>query len=395
MNIVLLVFIYISTDKPVYDEAYFYENYKVLLEKGWSTDYIIHLKNQAPGPVFQLFYYGLNKLNINVTIHLTRYFSLFFFNLGLWIFIKCFYKTGTSNFWISYFSLFSVSFIFPIIGMGLTETISMVFLSSAIFFFTKFIDNRNFYQLLLFSVFYSIALVGRQNFLVIFPVFIFFVMNAKVEIKGRIISILICLLSLLPLLYFMNIWGGLVPPEQQWISGGSILSLSAEHGLIGLGYYGILFFIVNPIFFINGLSKEVILITIVLSFIFQLIAKIKFLPFLSFFHKISFEPDILYYIVPFLLTTTGLYFLSCLLLFTLKHINNRQILFLGLLNLFMALSPFKILHQFSSRYIAQSAYLVTGLTNQSESARFLQLRLFLLVAGSAAGLYSLHIYYNQ
>ena len=392
INILIVLLIYISPTKPVYDEIYFYHNFQLLQEKGWSRDLIYHQANQAPGPLYQAFYYCLYRLGITISIHLIRYCSFIFFNLSLWIFLKSKKKKIEFNFWVMYFSLFSVPFIYPILGMGLTETISMIFFSSAIYFFYKFLDDNKYIYIVFFALFYSISLVGRQNFLITFPCFLLALLLEKFKLLKRVISILISFCSFIPLFYFVSIWGGLVPPQQRMVAGNSILSVSLVHGILGIAYYGILFFLVNPNLFIKTLSTKMIILVAILSIALEFYAKIQFVPFLSLFNKLSL-PSFFTYLFPGLLISVGVYFSASLILLYIKKLDDKNYLIL-LLNLAMAFSCFKVIHLFSSRYVAQASFLATGFKNENESQIISILRILTLIGGSSAGLFSLYVYYK-
>jgi len=195
-------------------------------------------------------------------------------------------------------------------------------------------------------------------------------------------------------MYFVLIWGGIVPPQQKMVSGSSIFGVSFEHGVLGLAYYGILFFLINPVFFAKNISYRILLVALMISIFIELGFKIQFMPFSSLLNKF---PQILYlftFIIPTLLISIGLYFIFNLVVILMKIRTNKKEYFFILLNLSMALSCFKVIHLFSSRYIAQACYFATGFSKEKESKKGQLVSLILLVVGSFAGLYSLYAYYK-
>jgi hypothetical protein len=61
--------------------------------------------------------------------------------------------------------------------------------------------------------------------------------------------------------------------------------------------------------------------------------------------------------------------------------------------LFMTLTPFKTLHQFSSRYVAQFSILfLNDLINDYSKLQYL-IKILLLILGGISGCISLHTYY--
>jgi hypothetical protein len=394
--IAIIVMILKSPHERVFDEIYFYPNIEKLLHEGLSLEYLKNYENQAPGPLFQLFHYSIYKaFNVYPNIILIRLWNFIFFTTGLFIFVSSFQSYSKYSFWISFFSIFSVPFIYPIFMLGLTEAISVFFFAFAFYFFSGFIKTNKLYLLLLFSLFFSLSLLGRQTFLIIFPAFLLIIL---LKFKGfaRFKYLAITFLSLVPLFFFILLWKGLVPPEQKFVSGGSIFSMSVANGVIGLGYFSIMYFLLNPIF--KNVKLKIFLILLPFSIFTQFLLKLQFLPFLSFFKKIGLgKLELLYYVFPLLLIWVGFFFLVNQVIKVYNEYKNKD--YLNLLKdgiyLLMSFSPFKIIHSFSSMYVGQASLtaLHTDQKDIGDKRRHYLIISALLIIGAAGGLHTVYVYY--
>ncbi len=201
LSIMLFIFYCISSspEKLVYDEPYFVHNLSILLEKGLSEKSIFFYEGQAPGPLFQLVYYFIFKITgIKFSIIYVRVFNFLFFNLGTLFFLSTFESYRSRSFWLIYFSIFSIPFLYPLFGLGLTECSSMFFVSLAMYSLLK--GNKSFYNILIYTMALALALLGRQTFLAVVPVFFIYILISENTSQNKIYFSLSTLLALLPIL---------------------------------------------------------------------------------------------------------------------------------------------------------------------------------------------------
>jgi hypothetical protein len=393
--IAILAMITKSPKKLVYDEPFFIKNLELLLRNGVSKNALIYYESQAPGPLFQIVYYIIFKvLGICYSIINLRLFNFFFFNLSIFFFVKIFDSPFNKSFWLIFFSTYSIPFLYPVFGLALTECCSMFFISMAIYSLLK--QKNIVISLLIYTFSLSMALLGRQTFIAIVPVFFIYIVHSDFKIGKKLLFSIFTSFSLIPITYLIIMWGGLVPPEQALVSGKSLFSISIENGLLGIGYSAISFFILNPSILTNFLKLKIFLISAIISLVAELILKVKYIPLGSFFNKLNYFHTIIPFIFPTIMFMVSIIYIHTLikLIYEMyKKYENMRVMFL-LFNFFMTITSFKIIHQFSSRYVAQYSFLSLN-QEQNKSREFLDnLKIILLLVGAVLGLNSLYSYYT-
>jgi hypothetical protein len=391
---IILLLILNSPEKLLYDEPYFIKNLNLLLDNGLTKSNLFFYESQAPGPLFQLVYYFIFKyFGIKFTIVKLRVFNFIFFNLGIFYFLKTFKSPCSKTFWTTYFSVFSIPFIYPVFGLGLTECTSMFFISLALY---SLMSQKNIItNSLVYVISLALAMLGRQTFIVIIPAIFLCLYLSKFTFSKKILFSLLTIFSLVPILYVINIWGGLVPPEQSVVSGKSLFSISLQNGLLGIGYSAMTFFILNPILSIEYINKKVVFLSGIIAVITELILKVEYLPVGTFFSKFDNLPTFFSYLFPFLILKLAVIYIYIIIKTIYRHFINQEVKRMTFLILasFMIFTSFKIVHQFSSRYVAQYAFLSLN-QEQIDDNKNIIVKVFLLVLGSILGLYSLYSYYS-
>ena len=386
-----------SPDKLIYDERYFIVNLEKLFKSGFTINNLLYYKNQAPGPLFQIIYFFIFRIiNLKYSIIYIRLFNFLFFNLGIYFFLRIFHTPYCKLFWVKYFSIFSIPFIYPIFGIGLTESTSLFFISLSIFSFFRKKNTINYLILIIYSIALSLALIGRQTFLALVPFLILYILFSNFSSKKKVIFCLSTIVAITPLCFLIYFWKGITPPDQSFVSGGTIFSYSFKNGLLGIGYSAISFFILNATILSNYFKPKPLASSIIIAIILEFIVKLEFIPFGTIFNKYSNFNNWIQYLFPILIISIAIlyiYILFKLVLKSNKHYSYNNV-FIILFNFAMTLTTFKVTHQFSSRYIAQFSFLhLNNDYDQENNINYFAIFL-ILIFGAMFGLYTLNSYYS-
>ncbi len=396
MLLALLYGIINSPNKLLYDEPYFINNLEFVLNNGLSKGSLIFYKNQAPGPLFQIFFYFLIKyLGLSFNVINLRLVNFVLFCMSILLYTNIFESFRKKNFWIIFFTFFSIPFFYPILGLALTESTSLFFISVSFYILLK--KKTSIISVLIFIASLSLALLGRQTFLAVIPIIFIYIYLSNFQNIRKAVFVISTIISLIPVAYLFYMCGGIVPPEQSFVSGKSIFNISIVNGLLGFGYCSFAFFLFNISVIKKYFNVKLISISFLLSLILVFLFNIKFIPFKSFFDHYIFLQEILSFALPVFivqLSVTYLFILSLLVIENSKSFNELNIAIL-LIGLFMSITTLKITHQFSSRYVAQYALFLFLPEKEDKKGTYYFIKIILLLFGSIIGYYSLNSYYSQ
>ncbi len=394
-SIVLIAF---SPDQPIYDEVYFYKNVEQLIPQGFSVAYLQSYEKQAPGPLYQLIYYGLYLIGIPLNIVLMRFITFGFFLGTVLVSLQTVRllsaRQGTELFEDA-FAYFSIPFLYPLFSMALTEISSMFFLGLAVLFFLLATRKNHLKLFILSGLMLSLSIIGRQHFLISLPAFVAYLVisgwKGKWKLVLNLIAFLICSLS--PIIYLISIWKGLVPPAQQHVAGDSLFEVSWRNGMLGLAYFSIMLYLVFPEMLpVHIKNRKNLVAALAAAIVVQLILQIKYLPLRSIFEKYNLDLPVFHYILPLILIFVA--FMCFSNIWTgIAFRKNYESWFLVFLNFLLAVSPFKTIHLFSSRYVAQSSHILFLLSPHLQLRKNYTLRVLVLLAGGLLGLNSVYTYY--
>jgi hypothetical protein len=145
------------------------------------------------------------------------------------------------------FTMLSVPFLWPCIGLALTEVPALTAFAAGTFFFSR-IDfanrsPRDSFFALLGGIAWGIAIVGRQNYLVLIPCLVLWGLLFTNCRWFALFGVLGCVLSSF---WMFAIWKGLVPQSHQTVldSEGVVMS----HAVYGAVLVGLAGFIISPNF---------------------------------------------------------------------------------------------------------------------------------------------------
>ena len=148
---------------------------------------------------------------------------------------------------VSTTTLLAVPFLWPAVGMALTEIPALLLFTLFIFFFLRLINSGAALSVetLAWSISaglcLGIAILGRQTYLVAMPVLVAMVF----WLPGKWPLVLICLVTALAVCgWLFLLWGGLAPPA--WYYGHSPSPFSLTNGMLSLSYAAAATLFLNP-----------------------------------------------------------------------------------------------------------------------------------------------------
>ena len=239
----------------IFDEMNFVPNVELMSQLGFTKEFLVQMKNQAPGPLYQLIHWPLMPLT-HLKPPAIRVVNLVFLLLIIFItskVIKNTFKDLKFHPLLLALNIIVVPVTWVISGLALTEIPAMLFLSLSILMLSYIFNNDYSNQkILLFStisgIFLGLASLGRTPYLGLILPILLVVFHKDFRSLKKAAS-LILPYFFIPLFFTIPIfviWGGLVSPNQPIISGG----IRFWHGFLSLGYGAIIFFLIAPKWFI-------------------------------------------------------------------------------------------------------------------------------------------------
>lgn len=365
--ILLILLVFINSRPPFYDEVLYLRDVQVLHEYGPSKEYLLKLTGSA-GPLYSLIHYALEPLT-HLQAPVIRLVNIAFL-IGMMFFLQ---KTITLlGYPIKYYSLYclAVPLTYVVAGLALTEIPAMFFLSAGLYFIIRGENSvRSFYwqlfHMILGGIFLSIAIIGRQPYLVILCALpLLFKDNFVIKWKKKVILVATTLLSsiLLPAIVFWT-WKGIVPPTDAILYDDIAkagVSLQPSFFFLFTAYFSVLLLIIAPSFYPKWSKKTWFLIlisTLPIIAINYFTKAFLILPFhgvtKEFLSTEESQTAVSVLIGTGLLLFT-LYFLITLFKRMISDSSSTLLLFYGTAIVFLGLTCIKITWGFSSRYTAQA-----------------------------------------
>lgn len=352
--IILFLLVLTSPKQSIYDESIFIENLKLLERVGLNEFFLLRLKDQSPGPLFQFIHYSFLPLTTYsmIGLRVVNYFlmslTIFFTYLTLQpkknsIIVACMYLSWPMTWVVS--------------GMALTEIPSMLFTAIFIYILQLVLFSKSKSQIskhsliVLAGLSLSLAIVGRSPFLMVVfacPILLF------ITKKQTLIILLIIVACIFPI-YMFTIWNGLVPPSVQQIQKG----MNVMYMFMAFGYMAIITFIIAYKWY--DMPKYNYIIVFILTVVF-IIINLKF-------HFLSFEPlksvsdkiipysllNSYKYIAPGVIVGISILYITSCVFQLIKNRKNVFFLFTLIAGLLIIATTLKSSAQFSSRYVVQAA----------------------------------------
>ena len=326
------------------DESGYFANLELINRYGVSTEFLRHFSGMA-GPLHPILHWMLLPLTGGVPPGI-RFVNFVILLLFLWIFRKDF---G--------YRLLSIPMTFICAGYAMTEFPSMLFLLISLFLLKK--ENSSVWQLFLAGFCLSISIAGRWNYLILLPLFYYYVGIRKPQSIYGISAFLMS--SLIFPIWIGFAWQGISPPEVSGLPGYGFFDVNPENFVLSCCFAAMMVFILAPRWFsVISLCRFYFFLLLplvfALNFCFDLV---KFLPAKSLFNHFALNtfPHLESSTIMHLISggfgavaiVLSLLFLHALYLQMKKHRDADYFLF-GMSIFLVLISTIKITHTFSARY---------------------------------------------
>lgn len=389
----------------LFDEVLFPRNVILMEKYGFGERFLVEMKDQAPGPLYQFVHLPLKPFT-NLEAQNLRLVNLiiFYMVIGCLVLIyhKAFHRNLPDSFYLG-MHLVAIITVWQIAGLVLTEMPAIFFLSISFYIGTvilKLAEEGTNKQILLMSVLMGItgglAILGRTPYLVMLPAFLVVIIYLRYYQKKNFSAgaafIPYAVIALAMIVPIFIIWGGLAPPLQPLVDG----AITPRQAFLSFAYAGVMGLFINPKWYrFNRIILYILIATFVLFLILNFLgAGVEYGPMTVVFQKIfGKDPTLLSLYrksITALLMSAGAYFLICCFYHAKENLNNPKYLFAMMAALAILGSTAKISHQFSSRYVAQAApFLVILFANIDQEDRWKWAR---LIVAMVMGLLSLNTY---
>jgi hypothetical protein len=359
----LVVLILVLGTPPLYDEDDYLMNVTLLKKYGFTDLYLLNHIGSA-GPLYPTLHYILEPLTNLKTPHI-RLVNVVLLIGSIWFIGRTLKVLHLPQ---SYALLvLAVPMTYVISGLALTEMPAIFFLSAAFYLiikacYTPLSFLKASLQLSVAGLFLSFAILGRQPFLLVLGALpILFFKNGN-YLKNSVLLLITIICALALPVYIFSVWGGLVAPTDASLYNSIAregVSLQPVFFFICMGYYGVVFLIVTPRFYISPSLKEILvlavlaLISIFLNFKYDLFL---YLP-MKYLVEQTFPPTLAVWAESICgagLFLGSLYFMLTLIRQLIRNKFSPALLFFTASILLIAIACIKITWGFSSRYPAQA-----------------------------------------
>jgi hypothetical protein len=353
--IVLLSIVCFSPHRLIYDENNFYFNVRLIRRFGLSDDFLLKLRNQSPGPLYQLIYYPFLYFNIKSIVAYRVMNYVYLGGIVLFLY-KLMDIPREDKPVIRALLIFSIPLTWTTGGLSLTEIPTIFFaLLSVITIRSAIKSERNQLALLVLGGLLSgLTILGRSPFLMMVPAVVYWLYRVTGPNKVGILAYLFLSLSMPAYVFYT--WKGLVPPNVQQIQSGLnplflaytfaytcffLLIIYPDWYKLPMKYYKMLGALLLLLFVLN-----------ISIFNFEYIAMKSFMALLP--TSISFIGRIFSTLLPCIMCCLAILHLVTLKMQLDKSKGNEWRIFLLLAATFIALTTIKSAAQFSTRYPYQS-----------------------------------------
>jgi GT2 family glycosyltransferase len=362
---ILCLLIAFSPRHFVYDEGAHIANAVEVHRAGWIATLTSASNISAAGPLFtaiQLFFEPLTKLSAPGI----RLPNLVCITSLVLVVARTAQSLRLRYPGVGAFSILGVPFLWPAAGMALTEVPALLFYTGSIYFcivaaqtVEDSVLRRAFYAVL-GGLLLGLACLGRQTYLAtLFAVPFLFSLRPKSMIPS--VLIIFCAVSVCGWLFW--IWGGLVPPTLKITDAG----LQFYHGVLSFSYLALATLFLAPRWLLVDHTleqkKALVLYGIgLLAFFVSLVYPFaEIAPARTLMGQLLSPPLFAWYprVIPAVLTSLAALWGTRFVweIWCCRALSVWNFLHFSLL--ILALTPIKISHQFSSRYVVTDLVLLT------------------------------------
>lgn len=394
----VLLFLTVFNKSPLtFDEVLFPPNVELLKTHGFTTQFLLEMEDQAPGPLYQ-FVHILFEPFTNLKppgIRLVNF--MFLIGMVIILFMIIDKYTPDLNFkLIASLNILLVPMVWQVTGLALTELPTLFFATLTTFGLLKIKNTEKSLYILIWGAVSGLCLgltiLGRSPFLVMIvplTLMIGLLKNRQVQV-AYIITLVIALAMTLPVFI---IWKGLMPPKQIHTGAGGI---DIWHGILGFSYLSFVFLLIMPSWFYFRKKHIVSYVALTVGFfiINYYFLKFEYSPLSVTLSR--FLPQYIMNFYPYIVAPFFGSLIVCFLISTYKQVlinrNDFYFLFLTAVIVLIVLSTFKITHLFSSRYVVQVAPFIIILASRYDAQT--PSKVIRILLGFGLGIASLLTYAN-
>ncbi len=391
---IMLLILFRSPASFIHDEASFYSNLELMSEIGLTKDFLLTMREQSPGPLYQIVHAALRPIT-GPQVRSVRLVNAACLIGAILLVAGLVQDRGRERRLVIAGSMLAIPGSWVIGGMALTEAPAMLCVCGGIALLLRTLRRPSTLPVdaawsAVAGFLLSLAIIGRQPYLILIPAV--WILTRRADRQRLFLLLLFTLAaSVVPVMIFAT-WGGLVPSpvasrHSEW---------NPYFAMLGFGYAGLFTLILAPKWFqLNRSLDFACLAALTLGLGANLWKPtLSYLPMASVARSCLGQSlaDGLSLVFPVLLPVFGFYFLASALRHLRSQGGDRESMFLTLTTLAIVATCAKSSAQFSSRYVVQAAPFLVAMTSGFAIAGMTRLARILL--GGALGISSLLSYYR-
>jgi len=386
--VVMFGFVLIRREPPHYDEPWYLGTVHLLHERGLSRQFLLDLPGPA-GPLYT-FVHALFEPATHLRVPLVRVVNPLILLLIMLLGYAGLRLRKSRDPLTGALAVLGVPMTWVISGMALTELPAMLFVAVAVLMLLLVEQpNRSTPQRLLFAALgglsLGIAVLGRQPFLVVLGGLPFLLRDVRRDLPPLVVFAGFTIAVTAPVFW---VWRGLVPPNLAEVGRG----IAWFHGMWSLCYGTVIVVLLAPAFLRLRLVEWVIIITTSVALSFALptghvpmqTVAMRFLP-------ASLLPLVERGVIIAGVGTAITFVVACVRR-VLEHHQDRVFITLIIATGLLLLTPMKITHVFSTRYVAMTLPLIVLAVDRFARPNYW--KVLRLSIGSVLGFLSLWSYFS-
>jgi hypothetical protein len=245
----------ISPPQLKYDERNHIGLAQLVVKSGWRDALTSPENPSAAGPLYPAIHLGLFPIT-KLQAPAIRWVNFFCF-IGI-VLLLASYKPSVSleKRLVSGLSLLAIPFLWPAVGMALTELPALLFFTSFVSLFLKLIDLDDGLNPKLFGVAFAagcslgMAILGRQTYLVIVPISLLMML----WLGKKWLAAIVCGITALVISgWLFALWHGLAPQQYYQLTQSSV---SFSYLLLSLSYAAVATLFLNPLWLLQQRDKS-------------------------------------------------------------------------------------------------------------------------------------------
>jgi hypothetical protein len=390
--LVLLAMIATSPSQLRYDERNHIGLAQIVMTNGWRDALLSPENHSAAGPLYPAIHLMLSPIT-HLQPPAIRWVNFCCF-LGVVLLLASYKPTEPIGPRIlSGFTLLAVPFLWPAVGMALTELPALLFFTCFVLLFLRMINSdvvlsHQFGLAFMAGLCLGAAILGRQTYLIVLPVLVVMMF----WLRDKWSAVLICIITALAVCsWIFALWHGLAPPQYYGLAHSSV---SFANLLLSLSYAAVATLFLNPGWLWRQ-GATVWIISILCGFALAYFARnYQDAPAKSLLvHAFGMQLGLwIGFVVGCALAAIGAVWAWTTFKIFWRERRDPSQVFLWLSLGALVLAPMRMTAQFSSRYIVGSLGLLFLLVNAPRESRLWAAQ---MLVGSLLGMAILWTYFQQ